>query len=73
MQLWLQTIIYYSEINQYGYLVHEVSTFMDMIFNGEMWRKANPKMTGIERCFCVQISQISESDYLHHLVFIDLG
>jgi len=28
--------IHYSEINQYGYLVHEVSTFMDMIFNGEM-------------------------------------
>mgnify|MGYP000122605197 CR=1 FL=1 len=25
-----------SEINQHGYLVHEVTTFMDMIFNGEM-------------------------------------
>ena len=31
-------------------------------FNGEMWRKANHKMTGIGRFFGVQISQISESD-----------
>ena len=38
--------------------------FMDMIFNGEMWRTANNKMTvsAIGRWFCVQISQISESD-----------
>jgi len=35
---------------------------MDMILNGEMCRKANHKMTGIERYFCVQISQISKSD-----------
>ena len=56
------TYIYYSEINQYGYLVHEVTMFMDMNLNGEMWRKANHKMTGIGRFFGVQISQISESD-----------
>ena len=41
--------IYYSEINQYGYLVHEVTTFMDMILNGERGRKASHKMTGIYR------------------------
>jgi len=35
---------------------------MDMILNGKMWKTANHKMTGIGRCFCVQISQISESD-----------
>ena len=56
------TYIYYSEINQYGYLVHEVTMFMDMILNGEMWRKANHKMTGIRRFFGVQISHISECD-----------
>jgi len=38
-----------------------VTTFMDMILNGEMCRKANHKMTGIGRFFCVQIAQISES------------
>ena len=35
--------------------------FMDIIFNGEMWRTANHKMTVIGRCFCDEISQISES------------
>jgi len=29
--------------------------FMDIIFNGEMWRTANHKMTVIGLCFCVQI------------------
>jgi len=33
-----------------------------MILNGEMKRTANHEMTGIGRCFCVQFSQISESD-----------
>ena len=32
------------------------------ILNGDMGRTANHKMTVIGRCFCVQISQISESD-----------
>jgi len=35
---------------------------MDMILNGEMWKTAIHKMTGIGRCFYVLISQISESD-----------
>jgi len=56
---------------------------MDMILNGEMCRKANYKMTGIGRFFCVQISQISEPDQsllvtptllpLCHLAFIVFG
>jgi len=41
-----------------------VTTFMDIILNGEMRRTANHKMTQsvIGRWFCVQISQISDSD-----------
>ena len=31
MELWFSRIIYYSEINQYGYLVHEVTTFIEMM------------------------------------------
>jgi len=60
--------------------------FMDIIFNGEMWRTANHKMTVIGRCFCNQISYISESDQSFcgfsitstlltsfHLAFIEFG
>jgi len=43
------------------YLVHEVTTLMDMILNGERGRKANHKMTGIGRRFCVQISESDQS------------
>jgi len=35
-----------------------MKTFVNMILNGEKWRTANHKMTGIDRCFFVQISQI---------------
>jgi len=54
---------------------------MDMILNGEMCRKANHKMTGIGRFFCVQIGLIGLSVVLdtptllppYHLAFIKFG
>ena len=44
---------------------------MDMILNGERGRKANHKMTGIGRRFCVQISESDQSlCYTNSLAFV---
>jgi len=58
----LKDIQFCSELKQNGCLTLEVKTFTDMIFHGEMGKTVNHKMTVIGRCFCVQISQISEFD-----------
>jgi len=43
----LKEYLHDSEINQYGYLVHEVKMCMAMILNDKMWKTANYKTTGI--------------------------